>query len=407
MPTRQGWLAVATGITVIVVGRLFAVLELYIIGAALVGIAVGAFLAVRFRPVRLRVGRRVTPRRVHAGDAARVELTATNRARLRTPLLGMRDPVSSTQGAALQLAPMRRGQSARAAYRLPTHQRGRISVGPLRLTRTDVLGLASRSVVAAPRTTVLVLPRWERVAVPGAGRDRGRLAQHLRMRALGRQGEEFRALRDYVPGDDLRHIHWRASARGETFKVRETEVAGMKTLAVVLDLAAGSHTPASFERAVSAAASIVLSALDAGRDVRFATSEGLDLSPSTTGFDAMLEHLALVAPLPAGSVTAAVGALGSRLEGGLLVLVGGRVTAPLVATLRAAAGADATVAVACDAPLPPSSHSVFVVDGSSDGAFVPAWNHLVEADDPAAAAQLRRALDSDLGFPASAEAVGS
>lgn len=405
MPTRQGWLAVATGLAVIVVGRLFAVLELYVIGSALVGVALGAFLAVRFRPVRLRVGRRVTPRRVHAGDTARVELTATNRARLRTPLLTMRDPVSSTQGAVLQLAPLVHGQSARAAYRLPTHQRGRISVGPMRLSRTDVLGLARRTVVAAPRTSVLVLPRWERVAVPGMGRDRGRLAQHLRMRALGRQGEEFRSLRDYVPGDDLRRIHWRASARSETFKVRETEIAGMKTLAVVLDMTAGAHTPESFERAVSAAASIVLSALDAGRDVRFATSEGLDLSPSTTGFEAMLEHLALVEPQRAGSVTTAVGALGSRLEGGLLVLVSGRITASVVATLRAAAGADATVAVACESPLPPSAYGVFVVDGSVEGGFAASWNHLIEADDPAAAAQLRRAFDSDLGFPTSAEMI--
>lgn len=405
MPTRQGWLAVATGITVVVIGRLFGVLELYVIGSALVGVALAALVVVRFRPVRLRVGRRVTPRRVHAGDIARVELTATNRARPRTPMLALRDPVSTTQGAVLQIAPLRRGRSARAGYRLPTSQRGRITVGPLQLTRTDVLGLASRAVVAAPVTSVLVLPRWEHVAVPGAGRDRGPLAQHLKMRALGRQGEEFRALREYVPGDDLRRIHWRASARGETFKVRETEVAGSKALAVVLDLAAGSHSPASFERAVSAAASIVLSALDAGRDVRFATSEGLDLSPSTTGFDAMLEHLALIEPQRAGSVMTAVGALGSRLEGGLLVLVGGRITGPVVGSLRGAAGADAAVAVGCDAPLPPASHGLFVVDATSDGGFAVAWNRLVDAEDPATAAQRRRALDSDLGFPSSIEMV--
>ncbi|MGE3687538.1 MAG: DUF58 domain-containing protein [Acidimicrobiia bacterium] len=382
MPTRQGWLAIVAGAVVVFIGRLFGVLELYVIGAAAIGIAIAAVLVVRLRPVRLRVGRRVTPRRVHAGDTARVELTASNRASLRTPLLTMRDPVSSTQGASLHLAPLRHGRTARAAYRLPTRKRGKIVVGPLQLTRTDVLGLASRTVNAAPMTSVLVLPRWDRVAVPGSGPDRGQLGQHLRMRALGRQGEEFRSLREYVAGDDLRRIHWRASARGEELKVRETEIQGTRTLAVVLDLLVTSHDPESFERAISAAASIVLSALESGRDVRFSTSEGLDLSPTTTGFDAMLEHLALVEPMRSGSVMAAVGALGSRLHGGLIVLVGGTVSAPVLAGLRGAAGADATVAIACKAPVPARMPSVFVIDASVDGAFAPAWDALVGTRNP-------------------------
>jgi uncharacterized protein (DUF58 family) len=401
LPTRQGWLAIAAGAIVIVVGRLFGVLELYIIGAALIGIAVGALLAVRFRPVRLRVGRRVTPRRVHAGDTARVELTASNRASWRTPVLVLRDPVSSTQGASLHLAPLRRGRTARAAYRLPTKRRGRINVGPLRLTRTDVLGLATRTAVAAPVTSVLVLPRWEHVAVPGSGPDRGVLGQHLRLRALGRQGEEFRSLRDYVPGDDLRRIHWRASARSDDLKVRETETQGLRTLAVVLDLVASSHSPESFERAISAAASVVLSALEAGRDVRFSTSEGLDLSPATTGFDATLEHLALVEPMSTGSVTSAIGALGSRLHGGLLVVVGGTITQAVLSSLRAASGADATVAVACQAPVPPGRAGLFVIDATRDGAFAPAWNHLVGTS--TTAEQRERHGVSDRSYPAPTE----
>jgi uncharacterized protein (DUF58 family) len=404
VPTRQGWLAIVAGASVVVLGRLFGVLELYVVGAAAIGVAVGAVLAVRLRPVRLRVGRRVTPRRVHAGDTARVELTASNRAKLRTPVLSLRDPVSSTQGASLHLAPLRHGRTARAAYRLPTHKRGKIAVGPLQLTRSDVLGLASRTVNAAPMTSVLVLPRWERVAVPGSGPDRGLLGQHLRMRALGRQGDEFRSLREYVPGDDLRRIHWRASARGEDLKVRETEVQGTRTLAVVLDLLASSHSPESFERAISAAASIVLSALESGRDVRFSTSEGLDLSPATTGFEAMLEHLALVEPMRSGSVIAAVGALGSRLQGGLIVLVGGAITAPLLAGLRGAAGADATVAVACQSPAPPRLPGVFVIDASVDESFAPAWNALVGTSSPARRSGVPHGV-TERSFPAPDEVV--
>jgi uncharacterized protein (DUF58 family) len=379
MPTRQGWLALITGIATIVSARLFGVLELYVIGITILAAVLVAVVTVRLRPLRMRITRRVTPRRVHAGEQARVELIATNRAKLRTPMLALRNPVSSTQGAQLQLAPLSSGRTTRAAYRLPTRRRGFITIGPLRLTRGDVLGLASRTVEAAPATTVIVLPQWFRVAVPGFGGDQGPLGQHLRMRALGRAGEEFRSLRDYVPGDDLRRINWKASARAETFKVRENETAAMRNMAVVLDQGAGLHSAESFERAISSAASIVLSASEAERDVRFATSLGHDLSPATTGMEPLLEHLAMANPAAQGSVINAVGALGSRLTGGVLVLVGGRIDHATMNALRGAAGADAAVAVACEGPVPPPMPGVFVVDASSEAGFVAGWNMLVGA----------------------------
>jgi uncharacterized protein (DUF58 family) len=370
------------GIATVVFGRLFGVLELYVIGACLVGALIAAMVTVRMRPVRLRIGRRVSPRRVHAGDTARVELTASNRARWRSPVLLLRDPVSSTQGAVLHLAPMRAGRTARAAYRLPTRQRGQIVVGPLTLSRTDPLGLARRNVKAAPSTSVTVLPRWHRVGVPGSGADRGPLGQLLRMRALGREGDEFRSLREYAPGDDLRRIHWRASARSDGLKVREADPSGMKQLAVVLDLDKAAHTPESFELAITCATSVVLSALEAGRDVRFSTSAGLDLSPSTTGLDSLLEHLAVVEPSATGSVRSAVGALGSRLHGGMIVLVGGHVSTSVLASLRGAAGADATVAVACAGRPPAPMPGVFVVDGTDEARFLASWNRLVGSHEP-------------------------
>ncbi len=385
MPTRQGWLALITGVATIICARLFGILELYVVGIALAAAVLVTVVMVRMRPLRMRITRRVTPRRVHAGEQARVELIATNRARLRTPLLSLRDPVSSTQGAQLQLAPLSSGRTTRAAYRLPTRRRGFITIGPLRLTRGDVLGLASRTVEAAAATTVIVLPQWFRVAVPGFGGDQGPLGQHLRMRALGRSGEEFRSLRDYVPGDDLRRINWRASARSDTFKVRENETAAMRHMAVVLDQSRPLHSAESFERAISSAASVVLSASEAERDVRFATSAGHDLSPSTTGMEALLEHLALADPTPDGSVVTAISALGSRLAGGVIVLVGGRIDHSTMSALRGAAGADAAVAVACEAPVPAPMPGVFVVDATSEAGFVAGWNMLVGANSTALA----------------------
>jgi uncharacterized protein (DUF58 family) len=296
-------------------------------------------------------------------------------------MLGLRDPVSSTQGARLQLAGLAPGSSTKAAYRLPTNRRGRITVGPLQLVRTDVLGLAARSVVAAASTTVTVLPTWHLVGVPGSGPDRGALGQHLRMRALGRSGDEFRSIRDYTPGDDLRRINWRASARSEELKVRENEVAGLKNLTVVLDLDPSRYSTDGFERAVSAATSIVVSAAERGRDVRFLTTAGFEFAPGSAGADGLLEQLAIVQPVEGATPDRALGLLGTRMTGGLLVLVGGHISGATIGALRGTAVADATVAVACDGPCPPARSGVFVVDATEDGRFVGAWNLLVGVSD--------------------------
>ncbi len=391
MPTRAGWLALVGGAGIIVVGRLFGLLELFVVGAGIILCVIAAVATVRFRPVRLRISRRVTPVRVHAGEIARVELNVANRTRLRMPMLGLRDPVSSTQGARLQLAALPAGASTRAAYRLPTARRGRIEVGPLELVRSDLLGLAARSVEAAASTSVTVLPMWNLVGVPGSGPDRGALGQHLRMRALGRSGDEFRGLRDYVPGDDLRRINWRASARSEELKVRENEVAGLRNLTVVLDVSPQDYTPDGFERAVSAATSIVISAAERGRDVRFLTTAGFEYAPSSAGVDALLEELAIVQPVEGATPDRALGSLGTRMTGGLLVLVGGRLGQAALGALRGTASADATVAVVCDGPAPARVGGAFVVDATEDGRFVGAWNLLVGVSDGAGGVDRRSA----------------
>ncbi|MEZ5256093.1 MAG: hypothetical protein R2705_04160 [Ilumatobacteraceae bacterium] len=126
MPTTAGSFTALAGVATIVAGRLFGVRELYLLGTALVACVVVAVLAVRFRPTRLRVARRVTPRRVHARQMRGSSWSCPTAARCGSRVVGaLRDPVSSTQGARLALAPLPPGGSAKAGYRLPTERRGR------------------------------------------------------------------------------------------------------------------------------------------------------------------------------------------------------------------------------------------------------------------------------------------
>ena len=85
MPTRHGWAAVAAAIGTVVSGRLFGVLELYVVGAALLAAAVVAVVLVNRPLPALRVRRLARPATVATGEPARVDLQLLNDGRTRTP----------------------------------------------------------------------------------------------------------------------------------------------------------------------------------------------------------------------------------------------------------------------------------------------------------------------------------
>jgi uncharacterized protein (DUF58 family) len=109
-------------VLLLVAGRLFGVFELSLLAAAAFALLVAGVVHVRLTRLRIDVTRELHPPRVHAGAPSRVELRVTNRAAGGTPLLTMRDPVGQGRSARVLLAPMRSGQTVRAAYQLPTER---------------------------------------------------------------------------------------------------------------------------------------------------------------------------------------------------------------------------------------------------------------------------------------------
>lgn len=75
-------------------------------------------------------------------------------------------------------------------------------------------------------------------------------------------------LREYVPGDDLRRVHWKNSARRGKLTVVEYEAAEAHDLAVLLDLTPGAHSgrgdESTLEYGVTLAASVAVQALNRG-----------------------------------------------------------------------------------------------------------------------------------------------
>jgi len=91
-------------------------------------------------------------------------------------------------------------------------------------------------------------------------------------------GDEFYALREYVPGDDIRHISWKVSARMGQFIIRELEPSTSRNVVIVLDTRGVPDSPqweASFEDAMDLAASLAMALLDRQYRVALAAPDAL------------------------------------------------------------------------------------------------------------------------------------
>ena len=281
MPTRPGWTLVAASVLAAAIGRTFGVIELYVIAAAAMAAMVAALVAVRFGVSGLRAHRWIHPPILSVGETGQVDLTVTNEGRGRSRRVLLSEPVGPTETALIAVAPLRASQHVDARYRLPASRRGVLELGPLELERHDQLGLAVARRIVAPLVEVVVAPRTYDLPMPDLGH--GVLGRHLLTQAQRMGTGEFHSLRDYATGDEPRLINWRASARTEELKVRQHTTEGVRRCIVVLDRDVSGYGGTdgtgsdAFERAVTAAASLVGSSDRAGLTTRFVTAGGIDL----------------------------------------------------------------------------------------------------------------------------------
>lgn len=136
-------------------------------------------------------------------------------------------------------------------------RRGRVHFTSATLARPDVLGLVRNLYRLPAPQSLLILPRrylLPRIALPGTREYQP--AGVVLASAVG-ESDEFVSLRDYRPGDPLRHIHWKSVAKTDRLVVRENEDEFFVRHALILDTFAAPEQAEAFEEAVSVAASFV------------------------------------------------------------------------------------------------------------------------------------------------------
>jgi uncharacterized protein (DUF58 family) len=228
-------------------------------------------------PVRAAALRRDGARQVRLGQRTSVTVTVTNRA-TRPMRAEIRDAWVPSAGAGgnqwrLTLLP---GRSERLTTELQPTRRGdrpaeRISIrsyGPLRFGYRQ--STRRRAAAMTPPWTVRVLPRFEsRKYLPEKLSRLRTLDGSVVTRGRG-QGTEFDALREYVVGDDVRSIDWRATARRDAVVVRTWRPERDRRVLCVLDTGRTSAARVGDEPRLDAAmdACLLLAALASRADDR-------------------------------------------------------------------------------------------------------------------------------------------
>ncbi|TDD79359.1 DUF58 domain-containing protein [Actinomadura rubrisoli] len=372
MLTPLGWGTAAVSAALYAAGWWLGYPEPAMLAVAGLAAVAGAALWTLPRP-RLEVRREIAPAKVGRGEPAVGVLHVRNAGRGVRGLTAL-DAAGSTQ-VAVEVPRLRPGGGRTVTYRLPTGRRGRIPVGPLRLVRADPLRLARRVREYGAPQVLLVRPRTVPLSLLPSGR-----AHHLDGPTSDRSPAgtaTFHALREYVIGDELRHIHWKSSARTGTLMVRQLVDASLPTTTIVLEARPQAWPePDDFELAVDAAASVAVAASAASFPVRVLTGSGpvADTRGGPEDVEALLDRLTAVMPGPGPQSTLDV-VRRVRAGGSLVVITPGGGELSRVAAVRSRFDRVVVLRVRPGEPAsaPPGVHLIDF--GDLDG-LAEAWRRL-------------------------------
>jgi uncharacterized protein (DUF58 family) len=246
----------------------------WILFVALLGLWLVAYLWARSLARGLKFERQASSAWSQVGEEVRQQFILDNESRLPASWIELHDH-STLPGARAGLATSMGGLSWEALEeRLTCLQRGVFPLGPTTIRTGDPFGIYTTRLQHPTAASLMVLPRIIPLPVvptlPGGPSGDGRTGP-----ASQEQTVDAGGVREYVPGDSLRAIHWPTSARRDGLYVRLFDSAPARRWWIVLDMFTGAHVgdgpTGSEECAVTLAASLADEAVRLGEAVGLAT----------------------------------------------------------------------------------------------------------------------------------------
>ncbi len=145
-------------------------------------------------------------------------------------------------------------------YTVTGTQRGAWRFGPVQLICGDIFGFRSQLLEDPETSLLLVYPRM--YTLPELGLEaRHPFGDHESRNRLIEDPLRLSGVREYLPGDNFRYIHWKATARRQELQTKLFEPSASRPLAIFVNIRTFHHRfegvdPALREFAISVGASI-------------------------------------------------------------------------------------------------------------------------------------------------------
>lgn len=187
--------------------------------------------------------------------------------------------------------------------------RGVYSFGPVQATVADLFGRGAATEEHADRGTYIVRPRSVPVRIASP--------QHLPLgflparHSLFEDPALFAGVRPYQPGDPMRRIHWRATARTGVPVSKRFDPSRAREVLIVLDVQTmpGPHWMLHYDEDLVESLMVAAASL-----ARHALAEGASCGLAATAYSRTLDRFAIVAPRAGRDQLAAIADLLGRLS---------------------------------------------------------------------------------------------
>lgn len=325
MLTDRGWAALGASLALVVLWVALGEEELLATALLLTLGAIAALLYVRAARPRVTVTRRLNPTLVHEGDQAIVEATLVHVGRFRLLNPTVEDEVEGLGSARFHTDTLRKNEAVTATYQILCRPRGVYQVGPARITVRDPLRLARNGGLSGGSDKLIVYPEVEELEGFPIVRGRDPSVHASRPEFSHRGGEDFFTIREYQTGDDLRRVHWPTSAKRDQLMIKQLETPWQSRALVLFDIRSAAYaSPATFEKAVRGAASIVRHLFRSGFDSEVWAGGAVMSYNDPTPYATVMEALARVRPDHDLDIRAVAARLQRSGRGGALLLVTGQ-----------------------------------------------------------------------------------